>query len=352
MDKISLLLYKKNKILSVPFLYIKLYGNGRNVVSLFQNLKQNTMGEINELVIIGSGPAGLTAAIYAARAELKPIVIAGKTPGGQLMITSEVENWPGAPEGVTGPDLMADMMKQAKKFGSELVYADVTEVDFSSQPFTLKTESEEYKAKAVIIATGASARWLGLESEERLKGKGVSACATCDGAFFKDKKVFVVGGGDSAMEEANFLTKFASSVTILVRGDEENLRASKFMLQRSRNNPKISFVFNTEVKEILGEDKISGLKLFNNKTNEENEVEAEGLFVAIGHKPNTDIFKASLEADKVGYLIPPGCTSESKIPGVFIAGDVHDKRYRQAVTAAGFGCMAALDAERYLSAQE
>ena len=307
------------------------------------------MDDVHELIIVGSGPAGLTAAIYAARAELKPLVLAGKEPGGQLMITSDVENYPGFPENITGPDLMAEMIKQAKRFGSELIYKDVTEVDFSKQPFTLKTESEEYKAKAVIIATGASAKWLGLESEKRLTGKGVSSCATCDGAFFKEKKVYVVGAGDTAMEEALFLTKFAKTVIVLVRGEKDAMRASKIMKERAFKNEKISFQFRTEIVEVLGENTVSGLKIINNETKAEEEVKADGLFVAIGHKPNTEIFKDSLDKNQIGYLDTMPGSSKTKIEGIFIAGDVHDARYRQAVTAAGFGCMAALDAERYLS---
>lgn len=307
------------------------------------------MEDVHDLIIIGSGPAGLTAAIYAGRAELKPLLLGGNQPGGQLMITSEVENYPGFPESITGPDLMADMIKQAKRFGSELIYQNVTEVDFSKQPYTLKTESDEYKAKAVIIATGASAKWLGLESETRLKGKGVSACATCDGAFFKDKKVYVVGGGDAAMEEALFLTKFASSVTVLLRRDKEAMRASKIMKERAFKNKKIDFLEHTEVLEVLGKEKLTGLKLKNNETNKEEDVDAGGLFVAIGHKPNTDIFKDSLDKNKVGYLETMPGSSKTKIEGIFIAGDVHDFKYRQAVTAAGYGCMAALDAEKYLA---
>ncbi len=305
--------------------------------------------KIHDVIIIGSGPAGLTAAIYAARAELSPIVLAGAEPGGQLMTTTDVENFPGFPEGITGPDLMSNMIKQAERFNTKLIYESATEVDFSKQPFTIKTDSKTLQAKAVIIATGAVARWLGLESEEKYKGKGVSACATCDGAFFKDKKVFVVGGGDSAMEEANFLTKFASSVTVVVRKDV--LKASKIMQERAENNPKIDFMWHSEVVEVLGDDaKMTGLKIKNNQTDEVTEVEGGGLFLAIGHKPNTGIFKDLLETNASGYIINDNpANSKTKIPGVFIAGDVFDYSYRQAITAAGYGCMAAIDAEKYLA---
>lgn len=306
--------------------------------------------EIHKILIIGSGPAGLTAAIYAARAELNPVVIAGSQPGGQLMFTTDVENFPGFPEGIMGPDLMQKMIKQAERFGAKLIYEQAKEANLGSHPFTIKTDSQEFKSQTLIIASGADAKWLGLESEERLKGKGVSSCATCDGAFFKDKKVFVVGGGDSAMEEATFLTRFASSVTILVRKDE--LKASKIMQERAQNNKKIEWLFNTEVQEVVGEEKVTGLKLLNNKTEETSEVQADGLFVAIGHKPNTEIFKGSLDTDEIGYLKRQPYSAKSKIEGVFIGGDVHDRHYRQAVTAAGFGCMAALDAEKHLASQE
>lgn len=307
--------------------------------------------EVHKVIIIGSGPAGLTAAIYTARAELEPIVLAGAQPGGQLMITSEVENYPGFPKGITGPELMQNMIEQAERFKTKMVYENATEVDFSKSPYIIKTDKHTYKAEAVIIATGASARWLGIESEEKLKGKGVSACATCDGAFFKDKKVYVVGGGDSAMEEASFLTKFASSITVLVRKDA--LRASKIMQERAENNPKIDFMWNTEVKEVLGDTKMTGLKLLNNKTNETSEVTGDGLFVAIGHKPNTDIFTDHLEVGKGGYLVNNSPeNAATNVPGVFIAGDVFDFTYRQAITAAGYGCMAAIDAERYLAHKE
>lgn len=302
---------------------------------------------IHKLIIIGSGPAGLTAAIYAARAELKPIVIAGKTPGGQLMLTTDVENFPGFEHGIMGPDLMQNMTKQAQRFGATILNEDATQVDFNQAPYTVKTPTKTLQAHTVIVATGASSRWLGLESETRLRGHGVSSCATCDGAFFRNKKVFIVGGGDSAMEEANFLTKFASSVTVIHRRD--TLSASKIMQDRAMKNPKIDFLWNSEVVEVLGDKNMTGLKVKNSQTGEISEHPGDGMFVAIGHAPNTDIFKAHLDVDEKGYLKAMDFT-KSKVPGVFIAGDVFDYRYRQAITAAGFGCMAALDAEKYLAA--
>lgn len=303
----------------------------------------------SKMIIIGSGPAGLTAAIYAARAELKPIIIAGKTPGGQLMMTTEVENFPGFEHGIMGPELMQVMIKQAERFGATLIYEDATSVDFSKAPFMVKTGSQEFSGETVIIATGASTRWLGLESETRLRGRGVSSCATCDGAFFKNKKIFVIGGGDSAMEEATFLTKFASTVTVIHRRDA--LSASKIMQDRAKANSKIDFIWDSEVAEVLGDQKVSGLRLKNIKTGEMSDVVGDGVFVAIGHMPNTEMFKPYLELDIKGYLVVTDGT-KSKIPGVFIAGDVHDYRYRQAITASGFGCMAALDAEKYLASKE
>lgn len=300
--------------------------------------------KIHNVIIIGSGPAGYTAAIYAARAELKPLVLAGPTPGGQLMWTTNVENFPGFPNGIQGPDLMEAMKKQAQRFGAVIVAEDAKEVNFSDLPFKIKTGNNVYTTKTVIIATGAEAKWLGLESEERLKGKGVSACATCDGAFFKDKEVVVVGGGDAALEEALFMTKFASKITIIHRRDE--LRASKIMQKRVKAHQKISFEWNQEVVEILGENMVRGVKTKNIKTNEEKEIPCQGVFVAIGHKPNTDIFQGVLEMEK-GYLkTKDGITTT--IPGVFVAGDVFDYRYRQAITAAGSGCKAAIEAEKFL----
>jgi len=303
-----------------------------------------------KVIIIGSGPAGLTAAIYAARAELKPLVIAGMNPGGQLMQTTEVENFPGFPKGVMGPDLMTGMMEQAKRFGGTIASENVVSVDFSARPFTVKTDAAEYKTKSVIIATGAEANWLNLDSEQKLRGKGVSACATCDGFFFKDKAVAVIGGGDSAMEEANFLTKFATQVTIVHRRSE--FKASKVMLKRAQDNPKIYFVTNVQVLEVLGENAVEGLKVKDNQTGEEKNLTVQGVFLAIGHTPATKAFKAAgIETDEKGYIKITNQT-KTNIEGVFVAGDVADHRYRQAVSAAGAGCMAALDAEKYLAEQE
>jgi len=301
-----------------------------------------------KVLILGSGPAGLTAAIYAARANLEPIVIGGYAPGGQLMITSDVENYPGFPEGIQGPELMQKFREQAERFGTRFVDVDAEQVDFSGRPFRIWADRREYTADAVIIATGASALWLGLDSETRLRGRGVSACATCDGFFFRGKKVAVVGGGDTALEEATFLTRFATEVVLLHRRDQ--LRGSKIMQQRTLANPKISVEWNTEVADVLGEDKVTGLTLRDTVTGEEREASMEGLFVAIGYKPNTDIFRDWLEVDEKGYLVATDHT-RSKIEGVFIAGDVHDHRYRQAVTAAGDGCKAAIDAERWLESE-
>lgn len=303
-----------------------------------------------KVIIIGSGPAGLTAAIYAARAELKPLVIAGMNPGGQLMQTTEVENFPGFPKGIMGPDLMNGMMEQAKRFGGEIASENVVSVNFSSRPFTVKTDAAEYKTKSVIIATGAEANWLNLDSEQRLRGKGVSACATCDGFFFKDKAVAVIGGGDSAMEEANFLTKFATQVTIVHRRSE--FKASKVMLKRAQDNPKISFATDVQVLEVLGENAVEGLRVKDNQTGEEKTLAVQGVFLAIGHTPATKTFKAAgIETDEKGYIKITNQT-KTNIEGVFVAGDVADHRYRQAVSAAGAGCMAALDAEKYLAEQE
>jgi thioredoxin reductase (NADPH) len=306
--------------------------------------------QIRDVIIIGSGPAGLTAALYAARAELKPLVIGGSAPGGQLMLTTEVENYPGFPEGIMGPELMMHMDKQVKHFGAEVINENVTSVSFAHEPFSVKTDSAEYFSHAVIIATGAEANWLGLENEQRLRGKGVSACATCDGFFFKDKEVVVIGGGDSAMEEALFLTKFATRVTILHRRPE--FRASKIMLKRAQDHPKISFVTDVTVVDVLGENNVAGVRIKENGGGEERELAAQGYFAAIGHTPATKIFKeAGIETNEKGYIIPKRFT-ETNIPGVFVAGDVHDHRYRQAVTAAGEGCKAALDVEKYLAERE
>jgi thioredoxin reductase (NADPH) len=302
----------------------------------------------SKLIIVGSGPAGLTAAIYAARANLEPIVLAGSAPGGQLMITSDVENYPGFPDGIQGPDLMAAFRQQAERFGTHIVDVDIDRVDFGTRPFKLWARGIEYRADSVIVATGASALWLGLESEERLRGRGVSACATCDGFFFRDKEIAVVGGGDTALEEATFLTRFASKVNLFHRRDA--FRASKIMVDRAKANPKIAIRMNTAVDEVLGDAKVAGLRLRDTKSGETEEVDMEGLFIAIGYRPNTEAFKDWLEVDEMGYLVVHDETG-SKIDGVFIAGDVHDHRYRQAVTAAGDGCKAAIDAERWLESQ-
>ncbi len=298
-----------------------------------------------KLIIIGSGPAGYTAAIYAGRANLEPLVIAGTQSGGQLMITTEVDNYPGFPEGIQGPELMARFRQQAEKFGAKILDTDVTSVDLRQRPFLVRTGDDIYISDALIIATGANARWLGIESELQLRGKGVSACATCDAFFFKNKNVYVVGGGDTAMEEATFLTKFASHVTIIHRRDE--LRASKAMQERAESNPKISFLWNTVVTEVLGKEHVSGLELENLTDHKKHEVSADGLFLAIGHDPASILFRGQLETDDKGYILVSDRTKTS-VKGVFSAGDVKDYRYRQAVTAAGSGCEAALDAEKYL----
>ncbi len=301
-----------------------------------------------KLLIIGSGPAGLTAAIYAARANLEPIVLAGSAPGGQLTITSDVENYPGFPEGIQGPELMNKFRDQAARFGTRIRDVDVERVDFSGRPFRAWARGTEYRAESVVVATGASALWLGLDSETRLRGRGVSACATCDGFFFKDREIAVVGGGDTAFEEATFLTRFASKVHLLHRRD--SFRASKIMVDRARDNPKIEIHPSTAVEEVLGDHKVEGLVLRDTRTDEMTEVPMEGLFIAIGYRPNTEIFRDWLEVDDNGYLMVHDET-RSKIEGVFIAGDVHDHRYRQAVTAAADGCKAAIDAERWLESQ-
>jgi len=309
-------------------------------------MKQDTTQDVRNVVIIGSGPAGLTAALYSSRAELKPLVFAGATPGGQLMITSEVENFPGFPKGIQGPELMMNMRAQAERFGSEIIDANVDSVDFSKHPFVVTSAGKSVQAHSVIIATGASSKWLGLESEKRLIGHGVSSCATCDGFFFKGKEIAVVGGGDAALEEANFLTKFASKVTVIHRRDE--LRASKIMQERAKKNPKITFIWNSEVTEVLGSERIEGLKLRDTVTGKESEFKTEGLFVAIGHAPNTPFLNNQVEVDKKGYIVVKNNTYTS-VEGVFVGGDVQDYRYRQAITAAGLGCMAAMDAEKWLT---
>ncbi|MEZ5973378.1 MAG: thioredoxin-disulfide reductase [Planctomycetota bacterium] len=310
------------------------------------------MSDVREVIIIGSGPAGYTAAIYTARANLKPLLFQGMQPGGQLTITTEVENFPGYPEGVMGPEMMEQLQAQAERFGTEIMFEEIVEIDTQTRPFVLRTDFGEYRAKSVIIATGASARLLGLDSEKKLMGRGVSACATCDGAFYPDKDVLVVGGGDSAMEEANFLTRFAKTVTIVHRRDE--FRASKIMVDRAKANPKIKWALFREVEEIhAGEDgKISHVTLRNTETGESEDHYTDGLFVAIGHKPNSDIFRGKIDMADNGYIhVKPGSTYTS-VPGIFACGDVADHVYRQAVTAAGTGCMAAIDAERWLEAQE
>jgi thioredoxin reductase (NADPH) len=302
---------------------------------------------VRDLIIIGGGPAGYTAALYAARADLEPLVIEGFSWGGQLMITSDVENYPGYADGIMGPEMMADFRRQAERFGAEFLTDDVTRVDFSQQPLRVTVGNDEYAARAVIVSTGASARWLDIESEEKHKGRGVSACATCDAAFFRQKDVYVVGGGDSAFEEALFLTKFATRVHLVHRRDQ--FRASRIMVDRAEANEKLDFVLNAVVDEVLGDQNVEGLRLRSTVTGDTWEVPADGLFVAIGHDPNTALFVDQLDHDDAGYLVTQPGSTATNIPGVFAAGDVQDHVYRQAVTAAGSGCMAALDAERYLS---
>lgn len=298
-----------------------------------------------DIIIIGSGPSGLTAAIYTGRAKLETLVVAGMTFGGQLMLTGEVENFPGFPEAILGPELMDKMRKQAEHFGAKFILQNATAVNFSSKPHKVKVGTQTFEAKSVIIATGASTKWLGLESEARLRGKGVSSCATCDAPFFKDKKVVVVGGGDTAVDEALALTKFAKEVKLIHRRDE--LRATKILQERASSNKKISFVWNSVIEEILGEKKVEGTRIRNIKTGKESEIATDAVFIAIGHKPNTEIFKGQIELDDKGYVVAKNET-KTNVEGVFVAGDVCDPQYRQAVTAAGSGCKAALDAKRYL----
>ena len=303
----------------------------------------------HEVIIIGSGPAGLTAALYAARGDLEPLVIEGREAGGQLMLTTEVENYPGYPEGRMGPEMMSDLRKQAERFGTRYVTADVDEVDFTNgSPFKVRVDEDVLWARTVIVATGATARWLGLDNERRLTGRGVSSCATCDGFFFRDRELVVVGGGDSAMEEADFLTKFASKVTIVHRRNE--LRASKIMQDRAFKNDKIEFVWDAKVVDILGDSAVEGVVLENTKTAERQDLRTDGVFVAIGHDPTTKLFRGQLDLDEEGYIKVKEPTTATNVPGVFAAGDVVDHIYRQAVTAAGMGCKAAIDAERWLGA--
>lgn len=309
--------------------------------------------EISEkvhLLIIGSGPAGYTAAIYAARANMKPVLYQGIQPGGQLTITTEVENYPGYPDGIQGPEMMIHFEQQAKRMGADIRYGLATKVDFSAQPYKVQIDEEKWiEADAIIISTGASAKWLGIPSEQKLNGFGVSACAVCDGFFFRGKEVGIVGAGDTAAEEALYLSKLCTTVHMIVRRDE--MRASKVMQERVINTPNIKIYWNSETDEILGDDRVSGVRIKNNKTGEKTEIPVSGFFVAIGHTPNSDIFKGFIDMDETGYIKTIPGTSKTNLEGVFAAGDVQDKIYRQAVTAAGSGCMAALDAERYLAAK-
>jgi len=300
-----------------------------------------------KVLIIGSGPAGLTAAIYAARADLDPLMIEGMQRGGQLMLTTEVENYPGFPDGIMGPELMDGMRKQAERFGTRIISSDATEVDLSERPFRISVGADVYETESLIISTGASARWLGIPGEDKLRGYGVSACATCDGFFFRDREIAIVGGGDSAMEEALFLTKFASKVTIVHRRDE--FRASKIMAQRALDHPKIEVLWNTTVDEVLGDDLVTGIKVTSTETGEQSVLPVEGFFLAIGHDPNTKIFQGQLELDEAGYIVVQAGSTTTSVAGVFAAGDVVDRYYQQAVTAAGMGCQAAIDVEHWLN---
>lgn len=301
------------------------------------------------VIIIGSGPAGLTAALYTARANLQPLMIEGYETGGQLMTTTEVENYPGFVHGIQGPELMTIMRQQVERFGTRFITRNVTKVDFSSRPFKIWVDDDLYTANSVIISTGATAKYLGLENEKRLLGRGVSACATCDGAFFKNVPVCVIGGGDTAMEEANFLTRFASKVYVIHRRGE--FRASKIMAERVMKHPKIEVIWNTELVDVLGDKGVKGVRLKNTETGVESTLDLEGVFIAIGHKPNTDLFKGILKLNEVGYIVTAAKNTYTSVEGVFACGDVQDPIYRQAITAAGTGCMAAIDAERWLEHQ-
>ncbi len=301
--------------------------------------------DIKNVVILGSGPAGLTAGIYAARSDLKPILVSGSTPGGQLTITSLVENYPGFENGILGPELMLKMQKQAENTGVIFEDGTVVKVDFSNRPFTIFTEDKQFKTRTVIISTGASVKWLGLDGETRLMGKGVSGCATCDGPFFKDKDIVVVGGGDSAMEESLFLTKFVKKIYLVHRRDE--FRASKIMQDRVLKDPKIEILFNSELQDIYGENIVEGVKVLNNKTNSINDIKVQGVFIAIGHTPNTEIFREFIDTDNNGYIKVHEFT-KTNVPGVFAAGDVSDPKYKQAISSAGLGCIAAMDAMHFI----
>lgn len=304
------------------------------------------MAKIENIIIIGSGPAGLTAAVYSARANLEPLMIEGEEVGGQLMTTTEVENYPGFAKGIMGPDLMTQMREQAARFGTRLISKNVSKVDFSARPFKVWVGADLYESRSIIITTGASAKYLGLPNERRLLGHGVSACATCDGAFFRNQTVAVVGGGDTAMEEANFLTRFASKVVVIHRRD--HFRASKIMAERVLKNPKVEVLWDSEIADVLGDKLVTGVRVRNVKTGSTKDIALEGVFVAIGHRPNTDVFKGQIALDETGYIVTEGKSTYTSVPGVFAAGDVQDHVYRQAVTAAGTGCMAAIDAERWL----
>lgn len=307
--------------------------------------------EKHNVIIVGSGPAGYTAAIYAARANMNPVMYMGLEPGGQLMQTTDVENYPGYPEGIMGPQMMNDFKAQAERFGTEIRYGMITKVDFSKRPFTLTIdEDKQVQAESVILATGASAKWLGLESEKRLNGRGVSACAVCDGFFYKNTEVAIVGAGDTAAEEALYLSKLCTKVHMFVRRDE--MRASKIMQNRVLKTANIEVYWNTETDEVLGKDEVEGVRIVNNKTGEKTEIPVKGFFVAIGHKPNSDVFKDYLEMDDVGYVKTKADSTQTNIEGVFACGDLQDSVFRQAVTAAGTGCMAALEAERFLAEKE